>query len=154
MVISRDSEGYINGYIASFGAFPVGELTVLSECPNFPEDQAEAWAHFQNNYQAYTFHPVPPSYWEENFGKDYEIPSADIVAQFVYHEDRAEAVLHAKQEALRIRRVSECFTIINRGDAWYALLTEEQRAELQTWYQAWLDVTETLVVPAKPEWII
>ncbi len=52
---------------------------------------------------------------------------------------------------LRQRRASLCFDIVNRGQVWYNTLTEEQRQELQEWYQAWLDVTDTLVEPIKPK---
>ena len=55
---------------------------------------------------------------------------------------------------LRAQREIECFPIINRGALWYNTLTEEQEAELQVWYQAWLDVTETKVIPEKPEWLV
>ena len=54
---------------------------------------------------------------------------------------------------LRILRQEECFSVINRGQLWYSTLTEEQLAELQTWYKAWLDVTETKVIPEKLEWL-
>lgn len=54
---------------------------------------------------------------------------------------------------LRIRRESECFLYVNRGSLWYDTLTEEQKAEFQEWYEAWLNVTETLVEPTKPEWL-
>ena len=53
----------------------------------------------------------------------------------------------------RIKREYDCFSIINRGQCWYNTLTEEQKLELQLWYQAWLDVTETLEEPVKPEWL-
>ena len=56
-------------------------------------------------------------------------------------------------DGLRFARAVECFDIINRGQGWYLLLTEEQKAELTAWYQAWLDVTETGTIPTKPEWI-
>lgn len=56
-------------------------------------------------------------------------------------------------EALRIQRSRECFSIINRGFLWYNSLTDIQKQELQSWYQKWLDVTETLKVPSKPNWI-
>lgn len=56
-------------------------------------------------------------------------------------------------EELRQQREEECFSIINRGALWYNTLTEEQLTELQTWYKAWLDVTETKIVPKKPIWI-
>ena len=54
---------------------------------------------------------------------------------------------------LRRERDRVCFPVINRGAAWYARLTPEQNAELQEWYQAWLDVTETKVKPKTPSWI-
>lgn len=54
---------------------------------------------------------------------------------------------------IRHRREAECFPVINRGSLWYDSLTAEQKAELKTWYEAWLDAPETLVVPTKPNWI-
>ena len=69
---------------------------------------------------------------------DYVKPDRSIVTQ---------------QKTLRFKREKECFPIINRGQLWYSTLTAEQYRELQTWYQAWLDVTETLVAPEKPGWL-
>lgn len=54
---------------------------------------------------------------------------------------------------LRSQREDICFSVINRGAAWYARLTPEQNEELQNWYQEWLDVTETKVKPKTPDWI-
>jgi hypothetical protein len=59
----------------------------------------------------------------------------------------------AETEAIRQRREQECFSIINRGSLWYEMLTEEQKKELKTWYQAWLDATDTRVMPDKPAWL-
>ena len=56
-------------------------------------------------------------------------------------------------EMLRRQRAEECFPIINRGSLWFDRLTEEQKSELATWYQAWLDVTQTKVVPECPAWL-
>lgn len=56
-------------------------------------------------------------------------------------------------EELRSRRASECFPVINRGAPWYNRLTAGQVAELDAWYQSWLDVTETKIVPEKPQWL-
>ena len=53
----------------------------------------------------------------------------------------------------RKRREEVCYPIINRGQLWYNRLTLAQKAELNDWYDAWLDVTETLVIPQTPEWI-
>lgn len=54
---------------------------------------------------------------------------------------------------LRQRREQECFLVINRGQIWYDTLTEEQKEELKEWYQLWLDVTETKIVPERPIWL-
>lgn len=56
-------------------------------------------------------------------------------------------------QQLRSMRETECFSIINRGQLWYFLLTKAQLQELKEWYQAWLDVTETGIVPEKPYWL-
>lgn len=61
--------------------------------------------------------------------------------------------LAATLEKLRKQRETECYSVINRGRLWYNRLTTEQYAELELWYQAWLDVTDTLKIPKKPEWI-
>lgn len=58
-----------------------------------------------------------------------------------------------KKDKLRKQRKDECFSVINRGKLWYDTLSYEQLAELKNWYFDWLDVTKTLVVPAKPKWL-
>ena len=52
---------------------------------------------------------------------------------------------------LRFQREYQCFPIINRGQLWYSNLSEQQLVELKEWYKAWLDVTETKVIPEIPE---
>ncbi len=54
---------------------------------------------------------------------------------------------------LRKSREYQCFSIINRGQLWYNTLTEAQIQELNQWYQDWLDVTETKVIPTKLSWL-
>lgn len=61
--------------------------------------------------------------------------------------------LNAQKDALRVQREIKCFPVINRGQLWYDTLTEKQKAELKEWYIAWLDVTDTLIIPIKPEWV-
>lgn len=56
-------------------------------------------------------------------------------------------------QALRLARKRECFELINRSPLWFNSLTAEQQQELQEWYQAWLDVTETKAIPSKPTWL-
>lgn len=65
-------------------------------------------------------------------------------------------VVHLKTASegyLRHLREIYCFSVINRGKLWYDNLTEEQTLELDKWYKDWLNVTETKVIPEKPEWI-
>ena len=56
-------------------------------------------------------------------------------------------------DALRQQRALECFSVINRGKAWYDLLTLDQETELKQWYRDWLNVTETLIIPSPPAWL-
>ena len=59
----------------------------------------------------------------------------------------------AVKENLRNRRELECFSVINRGQLWYEGVSIAQLLELRKWYKAWLNVTDTLVVPEKPTWL-
>ena len=56
--------------------------------------------------------------------------------------------------SLRYERQNECFSIINRGKLWYDTLTPQQLEELKKWYQQWLDVTKTKVIPERPKWLV
>ena len=85
-----------------------------------------------------------------NTFSDYQYIDGKII------KDEAKSIITKTEqfiEELRGRRKTECFPIINRGDLWYSRLTEEQLNELNIWYDAWLNVTETLVVPEKPNWL-
>ena len=57
------------------------------------------------------------------------------------------------KDVIRKRRERECFPIVNRGPLWYNCLTIEQRAELNGWYHAWLNATETGYIPPTPLWL-
>lgn len=54
---------------------------------------------------------------------------------------------------LRNQREEECFSVINRGALWYDKLTDEQKEELSSWYEEWLNAPETGIIPSKPTWI-
>ena len=58
-----------------------------------------------------------------------------------------------RKEEYRRRRETECFSVINRGQLWYEGVSLTQLIELRSWYKAWLNVTETMVVPKKPTWL-
>ena len=62
-------------------------------------------------------------------------------------------VTEETKEEYRQRREKECFAVVNRGQLWYEGITLQQMVELRRWYKAWLNVTETMVVPEKPAWL-
>lgn len=64
-----------------------------------------------------------------------------------------ELSMEIRQSNLRELRETECFAVINRGKVWYDNLTATQLQELDAWYKAWLDVTNTMVVPTAPGWL-
>ena len=68
-------------------------------------------------------------------------------------ETVAAGETEAVKENLRNRREVECFSVINRGQLWYEGVSIAQLLELRKWYKAWLNVTDTLVVPEKPTWL-
>jgi len=57
------------------------------------------------------------------------------------------------KQKFRFLRETQCFPIINRGILWFNYLTMDQQDDLLTWYQAWLNVTDTKVIPTKPSWL-
>lgn len=67
--------------------------------------------------------------------------------------DLSKVDIETQKHILRQMREQECYPYINRGELWYSKLTEEQKIELDNWYNAWLDVTDTLVIPTKPLWL-
>lgn len=97
-----------------------------------------------------------------------EVPEPEDIEQFLhqfyayqfqdgkleYKKDAYEA--HATEELkaeYRQRREAECFSVVNRGQLWYEGISIAQLLELRQWYKAWLNVTETMVVPEKPSWL-
>ena len=66
---------------------------------------------------------------------------------------KVESAAEETLDSLRMRREIECFSVVNRGELWYKTLTVENYLELKMWYQAWLDVTKTKVLPNKPSWL-
>ena len=124
MQVILNEQGYVQAYAL------VGEFGTPSVTVNEPENLDD----FENNYRSYYL------------SKDNVLVKSD--------EKQKEIETQRELVALRTRRDKECYPIINRGDLWYNRLSVEQKEELNTWYQAWLDVTETRVVPEKPEWLV
>ena len=74
--------------------------------------------------------------------------------KLVYSQSEYEThVAEEQKEEYRRRRETECFSVINRGQLWYEGISLSQLFELRQWYKAWLNVTETMVVPEKPAWL-
>lgn len=115
------------GYVRSYAL--VGKFGASAVAVNEPENLAD----FEDNYGSYY---LSNGALVKNGDRQLEL------------EDERE--LHY----LRLKRETICFSYINRGYLWYSKLTDEQKNELSTWYQAWLDVTETRVIPETPEWLV
>ena len=93
--------------------------------------------------------PEDVSHFEEHFAA-YKV--LDGTAAF--DSEQNETLLsEAQKNEFRLRREKECFSIINRGQLWYEGVSITQLLELRQWYKAWLNVTETMVVPEKPAWL-
>lgn len=74
--------------------------------------------------------------------------------QLILDQDKLQMLNEDRvNEELRLKRQNLCFPYINRGELWYNRLSDTQKNELDTWYQAWLDVTDTKVIPIAPEWL-
>ena len=123
MQIVLNEQGFVEAY-ALVGRFGSDAIEVAE-----PENLVD----FEENYRSYCL-------------------SDDGV--LVKNEDKLNEILENRTlAALRKEREKACFPYVNRGELWYGRLSDEQKAELSTWYQAWLDVTDTKVVPATPEWL-
>jgi len=58
------------------------------------------------------------------------------------------------EKNLRALRKTNCFRLIdNKSQLWWNRLTKDQLNELEIWYDAWLKVTDTKIIPDKPEWL-
>lgn len=113
------------GFITSYAL--VGDLVDGIDLPD-PEDVL----HFEEHFSAYQVR--------------------DGTA--VFDNEQNEALQTESQKAeFRLRREKECFSVINRGQLWYEGVSITQLLELRQWYKAWLNVTETMVVPEKPAWL-
>jgi hypothetical protein len=123
MQVILNEQGYVHDY-AIIGGFGSHSITAIE-----PENLDD----FERNYGSY------------HLSED---------GMLVKNEDKQKEIeVETELADLRSKREKACFTYINRGDFWYSRLTYEQKEELDTWYQAWLDVTETKVIPEKPEWL-
>ena len=124
MQVILNEQGYVMAY-ALIGGFGTPSVTV-----NEPENLDD----FENNYRSYY------------------LSNGNVL---VKSEDKQKEIDNNRElTSLRSQREKACFPYVNRGEMWYSRLSAEQKEELGTWYQAWLDVTETKVAPEKPEWLV
>jgi hypothetical protein len=124
MQVILNEQGYVQAY-ALIGSFGSDFVTV-----NEPENIDD----FENNYCSYY------------------LSDGNVL---VKSDDRLKEIeVERELVVLRSQREKGCFPYVNRGEMWYGRLSVEQKEELDTWYQAWLDVTDTKVVPEKPEWLV
>lgn len=77
------------------------------------------------------------------FGKSWRYVNGEFVLEVLMDDNN-----------LRVRRQVECFNVVdNRSQLWWNHLTDDQKKELDDWYEAWLCVTKTHIIPEKPEWL-
>lgn len=83
--------------------------------------------------------------------------SSTILSNYECVEITEEELLEMQNQQklleLRKQREEECFSIINRGQLWYNTLTDWQLKELDEWYKAWLNITDTKIIPESPTWL-
>ena len=124
MKVKLNEEGYIKAWDMHDNRVALGSDVLLYQ-GEIPED-------FKKNFKAYKL----------------------IDDTLLLDEDKVlECENTNKLRQLRAQRETECFPVINRGALWYNTLTEEQISELDKWYHAWLDVTETMTPPDMLEWV-
>ena len=124
MQVILNEQGYVKAY-ALIGSFGSDFVTVCE-----PENLDD----FENNYRSYYL-----SDGNMLIKNDDKLKEIEVDRELVH---------------LRAQREKYCFPYINRGYLWYSKLTVVQKEELDSWYQAWLDVTETKVVPEIPAWLV
>ena len=124
MQVILNKQGYVEAYAL------VGEFSTSSVTVNEPENLSD----FEENYR---------SYYLSN-------------GNMLIKSDDKQNEMNNERElvALRNMRKKVCFPYINRGELWYGTLTENQKEELNAWYHAWLDITETRMAPVAPEWLM
>ena len=123
MQVILNEQGYVHEY-ALIGNFGSASITV-----NEPENIDD----FENNYSSYYL---------------------SVNNELVKSDDKQKEIEEQIELSnLRTKREKECFPYINRGYLWYNKLTKAQKSELETWYQSWLDVTETKSIPNAPDWL-
>lgn len=123
MHVILNEQGYVKAY-ALIGSF-CSDFVTVSDPENIDD--------FENNYRSY--------YLSEG---NVLVKSDDKLKEI---EAERELV------ALRSQREKACFPYVNRGALWYSKLTDEQMDELDAWYQAWLDITDSKIIPDVPEWL-
>lgn len=67
--------------------------------------------------------------------------------------DTISRSIDEQKNILRRLRKNRVFPIINRSQMWFNSLNEQQKQDIQTWYQEWLDAPNTLVIPKRPNWL-
>ena len=124
MQVILNEQGYVHAY-ALIGSFGSDAVAV-----NEPADLND----FEKNYCSYY------------------LSKGNVLVK----SDSRQKEIEDQRELLSLRSLREkaCYPVINRGELWYSRLTVDQKEELNTWYQAWLDVTDTRIVPESPDWLI
>lgn len=103
-----------------------------------------------SEYKEQIFNELSSHSSEDNLNGEWKIvPDLDGKPIVKYIERSIEEI----KEILRRLRANRVFPIINRSNFWFNSLTQQQKDELQIWYQEWLDAPDTLTIPTRPEWL-
>ena len=124
MQVILNEQGFVESY-ALIGSFASSIAVVVDEPENIDD--------FESNYRSYYL-------------------SEDNV---LVKSDDKQKEIEDQRELTNLRSLREkvCYPIINRGEMWYSRLSFDQKEDLDVWYQAWLDVTITKVIPETPAWL-
>lgn len=67
--------------------------------------------------------------------------------------DTIPRTIEEQKNIIRRLRMNRVFPVINRSQMWFNSLTEQQKQDIQNWYQEWLDAPDNLVIPERPSWL-
>ena len=92
---------------------------------------------------------IPPGFDPSTYTRFKQV-NGELVFDPNREEELAKELVKSQ---LRELRSTTCFDVVNRGQVWYNTLTIEQNKDIEIWYEEWLRVTDTLIIPTKPSWL-
>lgn len=147
-VYNQNKDIILKEYNLNLGKLVKDTITIVTEEVKAVEEQG----HYET-IKEYSNGGKDVKWVVEVAGVEYQPAREETEEIYVYVPYTDEELKDIQIEKLRHKREIECFSVVNRGKLWYDKLEAEQVQELDNWYMEWLDVTETLVEPQKPDWL-